>query len=822
MQKSRSQEELTFSQSSNTFQFPPSSDYLQLPRSPKSPKSPKSPRSPRSPTAISPPQSPKPNPSYHQPEILQLNEDSHTWKIKATKQQQNIQKSNKSLQFCFGKLQSYLKTENAFEFRFKIIVAFLFLLICCIVMMTRYFHYNLQISQALHDQILMFKSQKKITFLNDRGDNLVDLHFGLHIPNDINPFNCRSISEDDKICFDWKYRAHLSVKVSRKKFTNSFGHNETITCYNHYWRTYQKYSALKDCFDMNNGYWFGMGDIYNIQIPLNKMSVEEQPFITSHNHSAILSGSIIDRTWYSSHGVMINVPLDVPLFVSINSSEDPNRLCLISKKNFPYYMNNQNSYFAHLHYSICLAQSITTLQNYLFERNAHQQQTVTVNEKFKQQPLIKINQEQDVENFFIDHIIWSTNDNVLPNFTQQNVQSYVDQITNYGFGGIILLDSRWENSIGELRMNENVFNTPKALINILHNKGFKIMLTISPNVDLQSELVENANKYIMLDQYLQTPLMTRCTNNLKKLCALVNFTDVDNRELFRNKLNQQLLNHSTGLSVDGLYFQSIRSSLLPRYINYDHNINPDQFVEYLNRVIKSLHTSVGISTSVVSKNFTGYAQLYPRDSSWKGLQSIIPSVLSLGLIGYPLVNTGVVGGKDLFTKIKNDTGYINKELYLRWLQLVIFTPVVEFAEPPGGNDLDVIKIAKRLHKLRSEHFMPKMKSALIEHQHKGSPIVRPMWWNEKSDNESLMINDQFMVGNDIVVAPIIEEGKTERDIYLPRGWWKDEILAQVIRGGKWMRKYQVPLDKVAFFIRTEPSLTLPIQKNEITKTKTKI
>ena len=156
---------MTFSQSSNTFQFPPSSDYLQLPRSPKSPKSPKSPRSPRSPTAISPPQSPKPNPSYHQPEILQLNEDSHTWKIKATKQQQNIQKSNKSLQFCFGKLQSYLKTENAFEFRFKIIVAFLFLLICCIVMMTRYFHYNLQISQALHDQILMFKSKlrKKIS-----------------------------------------------------------------------------------------------------------------------------------------------------------------------------------------------------------------------------------------------------------------------------------------------------------------------------------------------------------------------------------------------------------------------------------------------------------------------------------------------------------------------------------------------------------------------------------------------------------------------------------------------------------------------------------
>ena len=73
----------------------------------------------------------------------------------------------------------------------------------------------------------------------------------------------------------------------------------------------------------------------------------------------------------------------------------------------------------------------------------------------------------------------------------------------------------------------------------------------------------------------------------------------------------------------------------------------------------------------------------------------------------------------------------------------------------------------------------------------------------EADTDSIGISDQFFVGNDILVAPIVEPGKTERDVYLPHGWWKDEILAQVIRGGKWMRKYQVPLDKIAFFIRTE-------------------
>ena len=92
--------------------------------------------------------------------------------------------------------------------------------------------------------------------------------------------------------------------------------------------------------------------------------------------------------------------------------------------------------------------------------------------------------------------------------------------------------------------------------------------------------------------------------------------------------------------------------------------------------------------------------------------------------------------------------------------------------------MDVIKIAKRLLKLRGEHFLPAMKTSLVEYYEKGSPIIRPMWWTQ-NDPDAYMIDDQFFVGNNIIVAPIVEEGKTERDIYLPRGWWKDEILAQV-------------------------------------------
>lgn len=734
-------------------------------------------------------------------QIFQLNEHD-TWKLTnlSNKNKPNNPQNKKNFRSCFGKLQSYLNTENAFEFRFKIIVFLLFLLIVLLVLLTRYFHYNLQIKQAIQNQIWISEDIRRINFLNERGDNLLILNFGMHIPSDIKPINCRSLTQD-KICYDWKYRTFLSVKSTREIFNTSLDNKETITCYDFFWNTYQQYSTIKDCFDMANAFWFGMGDISNLKTPLNKMSVNQQPFIT--NHDTEFSGSIIGRTWFSSNGVMISVPLHVPLFVSINSTEDQNKLCLISDRKHPYYTMNYHNYFVHLKYSICLANNVNTLQNYYYQKNLKK-----FDESIQEKGETASNQEEDLENVFLDRIIWSTNINVLPNFDQNQLQSYVDQITNYGFGGIILLDPRWEKSIGELKMSEQAFPTPTALINILHNKGFKIMLTVSPNIPLNSTIFTNASEYILLDSHLKTPLLTKCIYKLDQFCALINFTSIENRNHFRKELIENLFNTSNGFLVDGLYFKSIPSSLLPRHINYEHNINPDQFINYMSTVIKTLKTSIGLSVSVDPRNFSGYATIYPRESSWKGLRSIIPSVLSLGLIGYPLVNTGVVGGKDLFVKIKNNTDYINKELYLRWLQVAVFLPVVEFGEPPGGNDLEVIKIAKRLLKVRSEHFLPTMKQALLEYKKNGSPIIRPMWW-AKNHTEAFLIDDQFMIGDEIVVAPIVEDSKTERDIYLPHGWWKDEILAQVIRGGKWMRKYQVPLDKVAFFIRTDTS-SMPI------------
>lgn len=550
-----------------------------------------------------------------------------------------------------------------------------------------------------------------------------------------------------------------------------------------------------------------MGDLNQLRWPLNKMSFPDTPFITSHEKS-LLSGSLIGRTWFSSNGVSVSVPLNVSLFVSINSARNPGQLCLASKSQEPYY--SSKTIYPTLEYTVCVAQNLSTLQNYVISKQTTKLAKNTssdTQDDGNNQALTdpKLAHEHENENILLERIIWSTNVNVLPNFNHQTLQSYVNKITNYGLAGIILLDSRWENSIGELKMNEGVFNNSKVLINVLHNKGFKIMLTVSPNIAVKSNMTGSASKYVMLDHTLNVPLLTRCSTNLSQICSLINLTDTSNKDHFRQTLIKELLNQQSGLSVDGLYFKGVESSLIPSSRSIQRN-NPDKFVDSMNGMIKNLDIATGLSVSVNSGTSpASYVTIFDRESTWQALQSIIPSVLTLGLLGYPLVNSNTVGGIDLFTKLKNETDYINKELYLRWFQLAIFLPVVQFAEPPGGNDLDVVKVAKRLIKLRNEQLLPEMKQSLNEFYSRGSPIIRPMWWKHNHDNDAYSIDDQFFVGDNIIVAPIVHEGKTERDIFLPDGWWKDEMMAVVIRGGKWMRKYQVPLDKVAFFVRTGSS-----------------
>lgn len=194
--------------------------------------------------------------SLNDQHVLHLNEETNTWKISTKKKRRaNMRHGRKQIQSTWMKLKDYIRQENASELRFRITVVAFSLVILILIFLTRYYYNSIQISIAIKNQIFVHKNENKITFLNKKGDNLLHLVYGKYIPSDIEPVNCLSVDRSYSVCLDWRYRARFSVKKKIESYETFEGEPMPVVCYTTKWQSYQKYTPLKDCFDMNDSFW---------------------------------------------------------------------------------------------------------------------------------------------------------------------------------------------------------------------------------------------------------------------------------------------------------------------------------------------------------------------------------------------------------------------------------------------------------------------------------------------------------------------------------------------------------------------------------------
>ena len=211
-----------------------------------------------------------------------------------------------------------------------------------------------------------------------------------------------------------------------------------------------------------------------------------------------------------------------------------------------------------------------------------------------------------------------------------------------------------------------------------------------------------------------------------------------------------------------------------------------------------------VRTSWNSQKLPIFTRMMDRLSTWDekgGLKSIIPSVLTFGVIGYPFVLPDMIGG-NAYSDLETFSGgnYPDKEIYIRWIQLNSLLPALQFSVTPWHYDDQVISLTHKFLSLR-EKYIDRILSLAQECAETGDPIIRPLWWVAPLDEDALVTGDEYLVGNDLLVAPVVEEGARKRDVYLPAGQWRDMIQGEVIDGPRLMKDYPVSLDQLAHFER---------------------
>ena len=122
-------------------------------------------------------------------------------------------------------------------------------------------------------------------------------------------------------------------------------------------------------------------------------------------------------------------------------------------------------------------------------------------------------------------------------------------------------------------------------------------------------------------------------------------------------------------------------------------------------------------------------------------------------------------------------------------------------------------IVRKYLKLRYR-LLPFLYTTLEESHRTGVPLFRPLLLNYQGDENALTIDDEFMIGADLLVAPILKSGQTHRLVYLPKGLWYDYWTGASHPGGT-MISVEAPLDTVPLFVRGGGILPLGPEMNHV-------
>jgi len=200
----------------------------------------------------------------------------------------------------------------------------------------------------------------------------------------------------------------------------------------------------------------------------------------------------------------------------------------------------------------------------------------------------------------------------------------------------------------------------------------------------------------------------------------------------------------------------------------------------------------------------GYAGLQRYSAVWLGdntswwghLAASIPMLLNMGISGVPFAGVDVGGF----------AGQTTAELVLRWYQTGIFYPffrnhcwMYAWPQEPWAFNQEVENDCRKLIEWRYR-LLPYIQNLFYEHSETGAPLMRPLSWHYPNDRQAVECDDQFMFGENILVAPILQRGKTARAVYLPEGIWHPIEGGKPLKGGA-LHNVSWALDAVPAFVK---------------------
>jgi alpha-D-xyloside xylohydrolase len=372
----------------------------------------------------------------------------------------------------------------------------------------------------------------------------------------------------------------------------------------------------------------------------------------------------------------------------------------------------------------------------------------------------------------------------VTDYDEKTVTAFIDEMERREIPlDVFHFDCFWmrEYQWCDFEWDPRTFPEPAAMLRRLKSKGLRISLWINPYIGQASPLFDEgkAGGYFLKrhDGSIWQWDLWQAGN------AIVDFTNPEAREWFKSKLRPLL-----EMGVD--CFKTDFGERIPTDVTYFNGADPMQmhnlYTQLYNATVWELLQEVkGADAIVFARSATAGGQKMPvhwggdNTSSFESMAESLRGGLSLSLSGFGYWSHDIGGFE----------GHPDPAVFKRWLAFGLLSSHSrlhgnESVRVPWSIDEEAVDVTRIFVNLKKK-LHPYLVETMREVTAKGLPMMRPMLLEFPEDPTSWFLDQQYMLGPDLLVAPVFTVSG-EVTFYLPKGKWRNYFSDEIVEGGRWL------------------------------------
>lgn len=383
--------------------------------------------------------------------------------------------------------------------------------------------------------------------------------------------------------------------------------------------------------------------------------------------------------------------------------------------------------------------------------------------------------------------------------SQQSVLDYAKGLHDAGIPlHAVQIDDGWSTHYGDFDFNSK-FPDPKGLSQQIHSMGydFGLWVTLWINNDAKNYAYAADHGYLLKSKADPSkPCSVTWWNGTAGIVDLGN-------PAAKAWYIAQLKNLQSTYGVDGFKFDT-------RF--FDESCAPSPGYSALDYIKLGAQVTgmfdqqgAGVRLSWTGSQKYGFViREVDKGTGWDSLQAGVAQAMAISTIGYPFVETDMIGGS-------LGQPPATKDVLVRWAQAASLMPLMYSSTSPLGvsnasgsqaYDAQTAQLyadAVRLHQALAPYIETQVKRAVST----GEPIMKPLFFDFPNDHASYTVDDEWLLGDSLLAAPVLTTG-TSRSVHLPAGSWYDVLHRRVVHAGAQgttLGDYRAGLAQTPVFVR---------------------